>query len=137
MSQQEVHPFTTLRRRIRQSGCQFRKPTDNSCSIFYPSEGFQYAYDMNKVERALDEYAESLPQDFQESHCNLTIEEKLIKAAQNLCTKNSDMAVRDFARSVAAYLVMHEDPERRNNPLRLLRTDYLVPVDLEQDSIND
>ena len=70
---QEAHPFIQLRRTIRQSGKQFRRNNDTSKSIFHPEGGFVYAYEMAKVEAALDRYEQTLPTEFQQEHNTLTI----------------------------------------------------------------
>ena len=56
-----THPFTELRRKIRQSGKQFRQNNDNSQSIFHPTGGFVYGYELAAVEAALDEFEKTLP----------------------------------------------------------------------------
>jgi hypothetical protein len=118
----EVHPFIILRQTIRQAGTQFRRNNDNSRSIFNPSHGFVYAYDLSMVEQALGNYEATLPSEFQEQYSTLTIEEKLVKEAQLISSNNPNMDVRDFARTVAAYLVINADPMKRKNPLRMLST---------------
>jgi predicted phage tail protein len=95
---------------------------DNSRSIFNPSHGFVYAYDLSMVEQALGNYEATLPSEFQEQYSTLTIEEKLVKEAQLISSNNPNMDVRDFARTVAAYLVINADPMKRKNPLRMLST---------------
>jgi hypothetical protein len=59
-----THPFTELRRKIRQTGKQFRQNNDNSQSIFHPRGGFIYAYELAEVEAALDEFEKTLPTDY-------------------------------------------------------------------------
>lgn len=56
-----LHPFTTLRRKIRAAASQYRDEMDNSESLFHPDHGFIYAYDMQAVEEALNEYEATLP----------------------------------------------------------------------------
>lgn len=124
-----AHPFTKLRRTIRQSGRQYRQCGDTSKSVFFPDGGFVYGYDMGEVERALDAYEATLPSEYHEEQSNLTIEARLIREANSLSAAHPDMKIRDFARCVAAYMAMNEDPSRRHNPLRLLKTDFLNTVD--------
>jgi hypothetical protein len=126
---QEPHPFVVLRQSVRSAGTPFRKRTDNSSSLFFPTEGVVYAYDISKVEKALDDYEKGLAESFQEEYGTLTIEEKLIREAQMISTSNDEMAIRDFARTVSAYLVMNSDPAKKRNPLKLLRTDLEVEPD--------
>jgi len=123
----ETHPFIELRQKIRKAGRQFRRNNDNSNSIFHPTGGFIYGYDMTEVEDALDAYEGSLPTEFQASYRTLTIEEKLIKEAQQITTTNGDIDIRDFARSVVAYLVINADPQRRRNPMPTLRVELTKP----------
>lgn len=56
-----------LRRRIKASSTQFRHSNDNSESLFHPAGGFVYAYDIVKVEQALDEYEAVLETEFIQS----------------------------------------------------------------------
>ena len=72
---QSTHPYIQLRRKIRQAGKQFRRNDDNSTSLFNPDGGFIYAYDLAKVEAALDEYEKDLPTEF------LSIETSIVVCA--------------------------------------------------------
>lgn len=124
-----VHPFVQLRRTIRQSGRQFRQCGDTSKSVFFPDGGFVYGYDMAEVEAALDSYEQRLPSEYQEEQGHMSMEERLAQEANSICANHPDMEIRDFARCVAAYMAMAEEPQRRRNPLRLLRTEYLKETD--------
>jgi hypothetical protein len=122
----KMNPFVSLRRQIREAAQQFRRNNDNSKSLFHPSGGFLYAYNINQVEHALDQYELTLPTSYQTVDNKRTIEARLIQEAETLCETSEDMDTRDFARTVAAYLAMHTNPYKRN-PLRLLNVDYLEP----------
>lgn len=56
-----VHPLYQLRQSIRHTGRQYRHDTDNSWSLFHPSQGFVSAYDIAQVESALDNFERNLP----------------------------------------------------------------------------
>lgn len=133
----EAHPFTQLRRKIRQTGKQFRQNNDNSQSIFHPSGGFTYAYDMSGVEDALDFYENTLPKEYQEQRQDVSVEDRIMADAKEICATSPDMAMRDFARTVAGYMVMAKSPERAKNPLKLLNSNFLVPIQKENDSFDD
>ena len=102
----EIHPFVELRRRIHQSGRQFRNNNDNSESLFHPDGGFCYAYDIGEVEDALDFYQTTLPMEFQEQTGNLSMEDQINTIAKRLSTEHGSMEVRDFARTVAGYMAL-------------------------------
>lgn len=118
--------FTQLRRRVRQSGRQFRRNNDNSQSIFHPDGGFVYAYDISEVEQALDAFENALPRELQEGG-HLSLEQKLLKEAQYIVATHEEMKIRDFARTVAGYLVLHTTV-CKTNPLTLLKTEGLDDI---------
>ena len=62
-------PLVELRKRIRQSGRQFRHNNDNSQSIFHPACGFVYGYDMHEVEAALDAFEAQMGSEYEPSGC--------------------------------------------------------------------
>jgi hypothetical protein len=64
-----THPFIELRKKIRQTGKQFRQNNDNSKSIFHPNGGFVYAYDLAQVEAVLDEFEAALPTEYRPEVC--------------------------------------------------------------------
>lgn len=123
---EDIHPYIELRQKIRQAGRQFRKNNDNSTSLFHPSAGFVYAYEMSKVEEALDEYEENIPTEYLAVDSRVTMETKLLNQAQVIVETSHDMDMRDFARQVMAYLVIHEgqELEKKKFPsLFMLKTD--------------
>ena len=69
-----THPFNELRKKIRQTGKQFRQNNDNSESIFHPRAGFVYGYELAAVEAALDEFEKTLPSDYKPEACNPPIQ---------------------------------------------------------------
>lgn len=127
-------PIAVLRKRIRSASRQYRHNNDNSPSLFHPTEGFVYGYDVDAVEAALNEYETSLPSDFVPQGIPTTKEEELIRAASMLSATNDEGEVKNFANAVIAYLIsqMHQ---KQVNPLRLLKTDFLEPI--EEDEIED
>lgn len=130
------HPFIQLRARIRDAARQYRHNNDVSKSLFHPEHGFVYGYDMQAVDKALEAYEATLPSEFNPEEHVLTIEEKLLREAQAIAVCNDDMDIRDFARSVAGYLVMNTplSTRRKKNPLRLLKTEYLgKPTTIEEE----
>lgn len=121
-----IHPYIQLRHKIRQAGRQFRKNDDNSTSLFHPSSGFIYAYEMAKVEEALDAYENELPTEYLAVDDRVTMETKLLNQAQVILETSKSMDIRDFARQVMAYLVIHEGKMAEQNivpSLFLLKTD--------------
>ena len=59
--------LAVLRQRIRQAGRQFRHNNDNSQSLFHPTRGFIYGYDIAEVEQALDEFEAALDSELWEA----------------------------------------------------------------------
>lgn len=121
MNTKQTHPFVTLRRAIRQSGTQYRKNDDNSSSLFHPEQGFIYAYQISAVEAALDAYEQSLPQEFREQQAPETLEEQVLQMSAVMSQEHESMQVRDFARTVMAYMAsLKEDAERHRQVMKLL-----------------
>ena len=114
--------LSELRVTIRNSKTQFRKNNDTSESLFHPAGGFVYGYDIRATKDALDAFEHALPSDYMEGAHILTIVQKILMDAQQLSEDHSDTEVRDFARSVAAYMLMHApiSSRLRDNPLRQL-----------------
>jgi hypothetical protein len=104
----EAYPYIRLRQLVRQAGQQFRHNNDNSTSMFHPAGGFVYGYDMAKVEDALNEYEKSLPTEFLSVPSALHMESQLLEEARLITETHESMEIRDFARQVMAYLVIHE-----------------------------
>lgn len=113
--------FQQLRETIRQCGKQFRLNDDNSPSLFHPKKGFVYGYDVSRVEKALDVYEASMPTDFSDEYIHLTMEDKILSMARTIVATHEEMDIRDFARTVTAYLVLNDKPEKRISPLKGLR----------------
>ena len=127
-----IHPYILLRQKIRQAGRQFRKNDDNSTSLFHPSSGFIYAYEMTKVEEALDDYENDLPTEFLAVDDRITMETKIINQAQVLVETCDNMDIRDFARQVMAYLIIHENKKAQENTtpsLFTINTDSSIEED--------
>ena len=132
-----IHPYINLRRKIRQAGRQFRKNDDNSTSLFHPSAGFVYAYEMDKVEAALDDYENEIPTEYLAVDDRITMETKILNQAQVLVETSNNMDIRDFARQVMAYLVIHEGQkleEHKVPSLFLLKTD--PSIEDEKDTLD-
>lgn len=122
MSVVALHPFTRLRQEIRNAGRQFRKSNDNSQSLFHPAEGFQYGYDLNEVEAALDRYERTLSEEYLGSSEPLSPQERLLREAHRMIEQHDSVEARAFAHKVAEYL----RAKVVDNPLQLLKTQYLV-----------
>lgn len=120
----KIHSLTTLRRKIRQAGHQFRQKSDTSKSLFSPTNGFVYAYQIHLVEQALDEYENTIPvaerPEPEPVQAELSMEQQIINMASTIINHHDSMEARDFARTVMAYLALNQ-PQQKNNPLALLR----------------
>lgn len=119
------HPYILLREQVRQAAKQFRRSDDNSTSLFHPKGGFVYGYDMGLVEEALDLYEVTLPSEYLAVDAPATMESQLLIDAARLVETSESMEVRDFAREVLAYLVIHKgQPAPKRKPFVLAaRTD--------------
>jgi len=115
-----AHPLATLRQTIRQAGKQYRYSDDNSQSLFHPDQGFTYAYDISLVEKALEEFEKQVTSINYQPGSGHRIEQELIKEAQQLVATSTDVAVRDFARSVAAYLIINKLPDSEESEDRVV-----------------
>jgi len=107
-----THPLAKLRQTIRQAGKEYRHSDDNSNSLFHPDQGFTYAYDVSIVENALEAFEAELATGARRPESNKSIEQELIEEAQQIVATNTDMKIRDFARSVAAYLIINKATEK-------------------------
>jgi hypothetical protein len=116
-----THPFVKLRSTIIRSASQYRHNDDTSSSLFHPSSGFIHAYQIPEVETALDEYEKTLPTDFQKDLSELSVEDKIMKSANELLVDDSPMEVRDFARTVMAYFIMNVKVDGKKPKLTLLK----------------
>jgi hypothetical protein len=134
MNNNEIDPFYELRSTIEESLTQFRNNNDTSTSLFHPSRGFVYAYDVDKTNKALERYEASIPTEYIEGTHTLTVSQKILMEANLIVSEHPDMDVRDFAREVAAYMLIHVPISRRlrSNPLKRLA---LVPGLIEKDTI--
>jgi hypothetical protein len=120
----KTHPFVQLRKTIRHSAAQYRRSEDNSDSIFHPEQGFIYAYQIHAVEQALDEYELTLPTEFIPDKREDSLEEDVFKRGKALCEESESMEVRDFARTVMAYITL----EKPTKPLRAQLVGFGDPV---------
>lgn len=134
-----VHPYIHLRKQIRQAGKQFRQVHDNSASLFHPDGGFVYAYDMAAVENALNEYEVSLPSEYLAVKAAETMETQLLIDAKALSESHASMEVRDFAREVMAFLVLHLGQKLPEAPPEAVPSflSLVSPVQPERDVINE
>lgn len=98
------HPFTTLRRKIRQAATQYRHNNDNSRSLFHPDSGFVDAYDIRGVELALAEYAQTLDSEYHEEVKEVDIQEHLLHEAEMLSQGHPSQDVRAFSRDVMEFI---------------------------------
>ena len=113
----KTHPFVQLRKAVRHSAAQYRRSEDNSDSIFHPEQGFVYAYQIHAVERALDEYEATLPTEFIPDKREDSLEEDVYKRGKALCEESELMEVRDFARTVMAYIALEKPTKHREAQL--------------------
>lgn len=109
--------ITRLRTQIRYAGKQFRQHNDNSTSLFHPEQGFVYAYDILRVEMALNEFEEALAQQSEDKPVNL--KDTVIKQAQKLQFTHPSSDMRAFALAVLEVLTKEE--VRMNNILPFSR----------------
>lgn len=100
------HPFTVLKRKVKQSAKQFRYSNDNSESLFHPDAGFAYGYAIEKVEAALNAYEETLDSSYvKEDEEPLTTRQYLIKEAELLKQVHPSKDVKSFSDDVLQYLL--------------------------------
>ncbi len=99
------HPFTVLKRKIKQSARQFRYSNDNSESLFHPDNGFAYGYVIDKVEAALTAYEETLDSSYiKEDDSPLNTRQHLLKEAELLNQVHPSKDVRSFTADIIHYL---------------------------------
>jgi len=126
----DTHPFVALRKAIRQSGSQYMRDGYDADSIFH--EGTEsakcYAYDIPKVEAALDNYVNSLPVAYQEEFGTVTLEQQVIDMATTISKSHVSMEARDFARTVRAYMAAEKETEKKliKKPFSLLTMDRSI-----------
>lgn len=114
MTQQQIHPFYLLRQKIKGSLKQYRYNSDNSPSLFQPKQGFVHAYEISKVEDALDAFEETLGEEYQASKPAQSPEEVIIEAAKKIHKFHPSVDARDFASAVLAYIQdKNQSPEMR------------------------
>jgi len=133
MRNKDTHPFVELRKKIRQSGSQFRKNDYDEGSIFHQGGEFCYAYDIPAVEKALDDYQVELPAEYHEEFGTITMEDQIVKMAVHISTSHVSMEARDFARTVRAYFAIQDSEVVKRNPLKVLTLDRTVNE--EEDTI--
>jgi|TARA_B110000037_G_scaffold213546_1_gene268163 hypothetical protein len=119
---ENTNPFVELRKQIRLSGTQFRRDGYDKNSIFHQGQpnDLCYAYDIPKVEAALDSYVENLPIEYQEELGTTTLQEQVLEMAISIAKSHVSMEARDFARTVRAYLAYEEPAETTKAPPNLL-----------------
>ena len=132
----EIQSFLELKESIREATTQYRQKDDTSESLFHPSKGFVYGYDITATDAALRAYESTIPSEYDAGIHTLTVAQKLLIQAQELSETHPIMEVRDFAREVAAYMLMNVPITRRIklNPLKKLQLVSSLP---EQDVIDD
>ena len=132
----EAHaPFLELKEIIRNSATQFRSSNDTSESLFHPKMGFVYAYDMKTTNDALDGFEKQIPIEYDATRHTLTVSQKLITEARELVDNHPDMEIRDFARAVSNYMIMHVPINRRVRSNPLTKLTIFKGVSLEEDVI--
>ena len=132
-----IIPFLELKEAIQKSTTQFRQNNDTSESLFHPTMGFVYGYDTEAVNTALNAFEHTIPSEYEASSGVLTTSQKLLIEAQTLSNEHPDMDTRDFARGVAAYMLMNVPISRRVRPNLLKRLKQLEDIRPEVDCIND
>jgi hypothetical protein len=121
-----VQPLEQLRRSIRQSGKSVK--SENKNLLMDPGEAFAYAYDAGVVEQALNEFEQEVSRSDELVNVHDTYR-KLVKEAQMIAATSEDIDVRDFARSVAAFLVINHSTPTPGNPLRIVASlDEINPL---------
>lgn len=90
--------ITRLRNQIRYAGKQFRQHNDNSTSLFHPEQGFVYAYEILRVEMALNEFEEALAQPPVAKPVDM--KEAVIEQAQKFQYTHPSSDTREFATAV-------------------------------------
>ena len=131
-----IIPFLELKEAIQNSTTQFRQNNDTSDSLFHPTLGFVYGYDTEIVNTALNAFEHTLPSEYEATSDILTTSQKLLMEAQSMSEKHEDMEVRDFARTVAAYMLMNVPISRRVRPNLLKRLKQIEDIRPEIDCLS-
>ena len=105
---EDPNAFTVLRRAIRQSGTQYRNKDGKLGGLFDSEHGFCYAYEIGKVEDALDAYEVTMPTKYHEQRLQLPLKENILRMSEAISNTHPDMGVRDFARSVQAWFTIND-----------------------------
>lgn len=118
----EIKAFLELKTRIQDSSKQFRQNDENSGSTCYSEDGCVLGYDIKATNDALEAFAAAMPPEYIEGTHILTMTHKLLMSAQELSVTHPEMEVKEFARTVSAYLLMHVPVNERirENPMRKL-----------------
>tara|TARA_B110000914_G_C15212254_1_gene331215 strand:+ start:58 stop:468 length:411 start_codon:yes stop_codon:yes gene_type:complete len=132
-----IIPFMELKQIIQNSAVQFRKNNDTSESLFHPKMGFVYGYDIKATNDALNAFETTIPSEYEAGTHTLTVSQKLLQEAKKIADTHTDIDTRDFAREVAAYMVMNVPVSRRVRPNLLKRLEQLKDIRPEADCIND
>lgn len=127
--------FLELKEAIQISATQFRKNNDTSESLFHPKMGFVYGYDIEATNKALTEYETTIPSEYEAGTHTLTISQQLLNDARDIVASHPEMEVRDFARAVAAYMVMNVPITRRVRPNLLKQLKIVKDIFPEEDII--
>ena len=130
-----IIPFMELKQIIQNSAVQFRKNNDTSESLFHPKMGFVYGYDIKATNDALNAFESTIPSEYEAGTHTLTVSQKLLEEARNMEATHPDIDTRDFARAVAAYMVMNVPVSRRVRPNLLKRLRLVQDVQDELDII--
>jgi len=128
-----IIPFMELKQIIQNSAVQFRKNNDTSESLFHPKMGFVYGYDIKATNDALNAFESTIPSEYEAGTHTLTVSQKLLHEAKKIADTHIDMNTRDFAREVAAYMVMNVPVSRRVRPNLLKRLEIVRNVQDELD----
>lgn len=115
---------------------KYRHSNDTSESLFHPKMGFVEAYDISKVNQALNTLLTSLSPEYEEVMHTLTTSQKLLKEAREIVEAHPDIDIRDFARAVAAFLVMDVSISDRIRPNPLASLKLVPSIKEEGDVLN-
>lgn len=114
-----VKPLEKLRRNIRRSVKTSNDTTPDTSGLLESDSFFNRTYDAGVVEQALHEFEAEISQDdiLGDTH---KVYRRLLKDAQRIAATSDDMDIRDFAREVAAFLVVTQGKPTPGNPLRIV-----------------
>jgi hypothetical protein len=123
--------FLELKSAIQGSSIKLGQ-NDDLQDIDRPNAERIHGYAIKATNDALNKFEAAMPVEYVEGTHILTMTHKLLMSSQALSETHPNAEVKDFARSVSAYLLMHVPVSRRihDNPLRKLR---LVEGVSEQD----